>query len=115
MRRQVPFDTYILDFASHRERLVIEVDGSQHADPRHLAHDEIRTRKLEARGYAVLRYANCQVLQNLDGVMEDIIAKLTERRRMKFTAMPAQIAAEFPPPDPASLRSAVSTAPQGGR
>ncbi|MCE9521723.1 MAG: DUF559 domain-containing protein [Alphaproteobacteria bacterium] len=102
LRRQVPFDTYVLDFASHRERLVIEVDGNQHAELHRRRHDEARTRVIEARGYVVLRYTNYQVLQNVDGVMTDIVANLKKRRRIKFTSMPAFVAAELPPPDPAA-------------
>lgn len=111
----MPFDNYVLDFASHRERLVIEVDGSQHQEKRQRAHDEARTRVIEARGYLIVRYTNYQVLKNLDGVMDHLLEILKERHRTKFTAMPQHIGAEIPPPDPASLRFAVSTAPQRGR
>jgi very-short-patch-repair endonuclease len=65
-RRQVPFDRYVADFASHSLRLIIEVDGSQHdaADPAEAA----RTRYLEGRGYRVLRFWNRDVLLNIEGV-----------------------------------------------
>lgn len=68
-RRQAPFEQFVLDFVSHRERLVVEVDGSQHFEDKQRAHDEERTRFLESRGYLVVRYTNYEVLQNLDGVM----------------------------------------------
>ncbi len=93
LRRQVPFGKFALDFASHRERLAIEVDGRNHLEPRQRAYDEARTRFIEARGFMVVRYTNDQVLGNIDGVMENLLPLLNERRRIKFTGLP--------PPDPA--------------
>jgi very-short-patch-repair endonuclease len=63
-RRQVPFRQYIADFASHRARLVIEVDGGQHG----VAEDAPRTAIIEADGYRVLRFWNNDVLANIEGV-----------------------------------------------
>ena len=110
-RRQAPLGKYILDFVAHRERLVIEVDGDQHGLPAQRAHDEERTRFLEAGGYRVLRFGNCDILTNLAGVIDGIDAALKERRRVKFEA-------SGPPPDPpfgADAPQDVSTAPQRGR
>jgi very-short-patch-repair endonuclease len=73
-RRQVRIDRYIADFACHDKRIVVEVDGSQHA-PRSAA-DEERTKVLEASGYRVLRYWNNDVLTNIDRVLEDILSKI---------------------------------------
>jgi len=69
-RRQVRIGRYIADFACHGPRLIIEVDGGQHA--RQAAADLERTKGLEAHGYCVLRYWNNDVLTNIDGVLEDI-------------------------------------------
>jgi very-short-patch-repair endonuclease len=66
-RKQVPFGPYIADFCSHGARLIIEVDGGQHAMAGEL--DAIRTRVLEAEGYRVLRFWNNDVLGNADGVI----------------------------------------------
>ena len=70
-RRQVPFDRYVADFASHGLRLVIEIDGSQHEadDPAERA----RTRYLAERGYRILRFWNRDVLLNTEGVGEAIL------------------------------------------
>jgi very-short-patch-repair endonuclease len=73
-RRQVRIDRYIVDFACHATRLVIEVDGSQHDRS---ANDEKRTKVLEATGYRVLRYWNNDVLSNIDSVLEDILRAIT--------------------------------------
>jgi very-short-patch-repair endonuclease len=69
-RRQVRIGRYIVDFASHAARVVIEVDGSQHAT--RSAADSTRTKFLEAEGYRVLRFWNNDVLRNIDGVLEVI-------------------------------------------
>ena len=63
-RRQVRIGRYVADFACHATRVVIEVDGGQHATS---ATDEARTKVLEANGYRVLRYWNNDVLTNIDG------------------------------------------------
>jgi very-short-patch-repair endonuclease len=73
-RRQVRIDRYIVDFACHATRIVIEVDGSQHDRS---AADEKRTKVLEANGYRVLRYWNNHVLSNIDSVLEDILRAIT--------------------------------------
>jgi hypothetical protein len=62
-----------LDFACHATRIVIEVDGGQHAGS---AADEERTKVLEANGYRLLRYWNNDVLSNIDGVLEDILSAI---------------------------------------
>jgi very-short-patch-repair endonuclease len=63
-RRQVPIRSFIADFASHRARLVIEVDGGQHCAQR----DAKRTGLIEQEGYRILRFWNHDVLGNPDGV-----------------------------------------------
>ena len=74
-RRQVRVGPYIADFATHKTKLIIEVDGGQHAI--RTAADEERTRVLEANGYRVLRFWNNDVLQNIDGVLEEIQRTIT--------------------------------------
>ena len=69
-RRQVPMGPYILDFACLKARLVIEVDGGQHALA--IEQDERRTAWLAAQGFRVLRFWNNDVLRETDGVMERI-------------------------------------------
>jgi very-short-patch-repair endonuclease len=73
-RRQVSIVDYIVDFASHERRLIIEVDGGQHADN---AMDAERDPRLVAAGYRVLRFWNNDVLRNPDGVLEAILAELS--------------------------------------
>jgi very-short-patch-repair endonuclease len=74
-RRQIPIGPYIIDFACLASRLLIELDGGQHADT--VDADQKRTRWLETRGYRVLRFWNNDVLDNSDGVLETIRMHLT--------------------------------------
>jgi very-short-patch-repair endonuclease len=67
-RRQVRLGNYIVDFASHGLKLVIELDGGQHATQS--KRDAIRSQFLESEGYQVLRFWNDDVLKNIDGVLE---------------------------------------------
>ena len=71
-RRQAPFQSYVLDFVTHRERLVIELDGSQHGEADHRARDAVRDALLVAEGYVVLRFWNYEVSEDIDGVVESI-------------------------------------------
>lgn len=65
--RQFPVGQFICDFVSREHRLVIEIDGGQHALAR--SYDDRRTRFLEAQGYTVIRFWNNEVMDNLDGVL----------------------------------------------
>ena len=98
IRRKSPFGIYIVDFVSHSERLVIEVDGVSHEGSQQKAHDTKRTTFIESRGYAVVRFSNDDVLYGTGSVVNRIKQMLVERRATKFTAMPLHIRAEFPPP-----------------
>ena len=69
-RRQHPPDDFILDFVCLERRVVVELDGSQHADASD--YDTARTRKLDKDGFELLRFWNNEVFQNLDGVLEAI-------------------------------------------
>jgi very-short-patch-repair endonuclease len=69
-RRQVRIGHYIVDFASHGLKIVIELDGSQHAEQ--TKYDAQRTTFLDAEGYRVLRFWNSDVLAHIDDVLETI-------------------------------------------
>ncbi len=68
-RRQYPIGPYVADFCCRLARLIVEVDGGQHADS---AEDERRTAFLLGQGYRVLRFWNNDVLTNIEGVVETI-------------------------------------------
>lgn len=73
-RRQHPFETWVLDFVCLERKLVIEVDGSQHAET--TAADAARSSRLERAGFRVLRFWNHDVLTNTDAVVERIWREL---------------------------------------
>jgi very-short-patch-repair endonuclease len=87
-RRQQPIGPYIVDFFCPAVKLIIEVDGGQHAVNEKA--DASRTHWLEERGYRVARFWNNEVLANTDGVIWAILEALRA----------------YPPPYPP---------PQGGR
>jgi very-short-patch-repair endonuclease len=72
-RHQVPIGPYIVDFASHTHRLVVEVDGSQHGWSREAAGDRARSDWLQSEGYRVLRFWNSDVLLNMPIVIGEIM------------------------------------------
>ena len=74
-RKQVPIRHFIADFASHCAKLVIEVDGGQHATDE----DAPRSAIIKAEGYRVIRFWNNEVLGNREGVRHAIDAALRER------------------------------------
>lgn len=69
-RRQHPVGPYIADFACLERKLIIELDGGQHAD--NVAHDSRRTAYLESIGYRVIRFWNNDVLTKTESVMQAI-------------------------------------------
>jgi very-short-patch-repair endonuclease len=73
-RRQQPLGPYIVDFVCLEKRLVIEVDGGQHAEDAN--YDNNRDACLQEQGFIVLKFWNNDVLKNTDGVMDVIVEKL---------------------------------------
>lgn len=71
-RRQHPIGNYIADFWCGPLKLVIELDGGQHAKPENRAKDEDRTRFLNGRNIRVLRFWNSDVMDNFNGVLATI-------------------------------------------
>ena len=73
--RQEPIGPYTVDFVCRECRLIVEVDGGQHADsPR----DTVRDKWLIDRNYRVLRFWNNDVLGNMAGVLETIATALAD-------------------------------------
>jgi very-short-patch-repair endonuclease len=77
-RRQHPFAGYILDFCCLERRLVIELDGDQHAEPEAQRCDAQRDQALRRRGFRVVRFGNRQVLTEARVVLEVIRSLLDE-------------------------------------
>ena len=75
-RKQVPLGPYFADFASHSAKLIIELDGGQHATS--TQSDSDRTRFLEMQGFRVMRFWNNDVIGNVEGVVESIASQLEQ-------------------------------------
>src|SRR3712207_3299725 len=70
-RRQVPIDRYIVDFVCVDAKLVVELDGGQHAQ--HSDRDAARTAVLDSLGYIVIRFWNDDVIIRTESVLEEIL------------------------------------------
>jgi very-short-patch-repair endonuclease len=78
--RQVPLGPYIADFVCRENHLVIELDGTQHADS---DLDLMRTKWMNANGYSVLRFWNIEVMQQRRSVLDTIVAALEGRLKSR--------------------------------
>ena len=96
-RRQHPIGPYIVDFACLTRKILIELDGSQHAERQD--DDKKRDAFLHAQGYRVLRFWNNEVFENCFGVLEHIYEAVTKNP---------------PPQPPAPDGLTAPTPPQGG-
>jgi len=93
-RRQQPIGPYIVDFFCPAARLIVEIDGSQHASERHQARDAVRTEWLQAQGYAVVRFWTNEVMDELDAVCAAILAAARGAWR---TPLPERLRRSRPP------------------
>ena len=109
-RRQQPIGPYVVDFVCMSRKLVIELDGGQHAEQH--TYDKKRDEFLRGKGYRILRFWNNEVFQNCMDVLEPVYQALVDA--------PAQQpsfggSATGPPPhQPSPDGSASATPPQGG-
>jgi very-short-patch-repair endonuclease len=99
-RRQHPVGSWIADFCCPEKGLVVELDGSVHAQPSQARKDASRDRALARMGYTILRLPNGIVLQDSDA----FVSKVMERAQ----TLPNFFTGETSPPHPRPL------SPQGG-
>jgi methionine--tRNA ligase/methionine--tRNA ligase beta chain len=79
-RRQHIIGTYIADFVCLSKKLIVEIDGLIHELPENKLSDAARTAELEKFGFEVIRFANNEVINNTDEVLNLILNKLTEKK-----------------------------------
>jgi very-short-patch-repair endonuclease len=84
-RKQVPIGPYITDFACHAAKLIIELDGGQHAT----ANEESRTNFIKDQGFRLIRFWNSDVIENTDGVLMTIESALTPSPTRGIAAHPS--------------------------
>lgn len=80
VQRQKIIGNYIVDFYCAQAKIVIELDGSQHYEDAKIVKDRSRDQWLGERGILVLRYANSDIHLNFEGVCEDILHHIAERK-----------------------------------
>jgi len=71
-KRQVPIAPYIVDFLCSAAKVIVELDGPPHEDPRQKAHDEARDLFLRGQGFVVLRFSNDLMLGNGNLVLDSV-------------------------------------------
>jgi very-short-patch-repair endonuclease len=98
-RRQVPRVNFIADFLCDEAMLIIELDGSQHAE--RSIEDEKRTRYLESLGYKVIRFWNVDVMTNIEGTLDLLYAEASARRKTPSSGLR--------PPSPQGEKDAIAT------
>ncbi|MBE6646681.1 MAG: DUF559 domain-containing protein [Ruminococcaceae bacterium] len=85
VKRQKTIEHYIVDFYIPSAKIVVEIDGSQHYEPRHRMMDSERDIRLKELGITVLRYTNFDVRKRFEGVASDILKNIgLEFEDMKF-------------------------------
>ncbi len=77
-RRQHPIGPYIVDFICLERKLVVEIDGCQHGEERHIGRDSRRTAWLESKGYRVIRIWNRDVRLRLYEALEGVFGGIGE-------------------------------------
>ncbi len=87
-KRQKPIGRYVVDFVCLEEKLIIELDGGQHADQ--VDYDQVRDTWLKSEGYTVLRFWNNELMGDMESVLE----------RIRLTLSPS--------PSPTSVRGETS-------
>ena len=69
-RKQVPLGDYVVDFVCFGSKLILELDGAQHAEPEQAKFDAERTQYLEAAGFRVARIWRGDLFKDREGAME---------------------------------------------
>lgn len=85
-RRQRPIGRYIVDFICLEAKLIVELDGGQHATSDE--YDKSRTAFLESLGYRVVRFWNNEVTENMDGVLQRLHENLLRSRTNPTLTLP---------------------------
>ena len=113
-RRQQPIGPYIVDFACMPRKLIVELDGGQHAKQQ--AYDNKRDTFLKDKGFRILRFWNNEVFENCFGVLESIYNALHHHPPRQGGSKEASLSQRSfpPPPQPSPDGSLSATPPQGG-
>ncbi len=80
-RRQASIDDYVVDFLCMEIKLIVELDGSGHLDPKQKVKDEERQDDLKSWNYTLIRFFNNEIDENLNWVLEEILVKCDELKK----------------------------------
>ena len=113
-RRQQPIGPYIVDFACLPRKLIVELDGGQHAKQK--AYDKKRDTFLKDKDYRILRFWNNEVFENCFSVLESIYNALHHHPPLEGGSKDASLSGRGspPPPQPSPADSVSATPPRGG-
>ena len=113
-RRQQPIGPYIVDFACMPRKLIVELDGGQHAKQK--TYDEKRDTFLKDKGYRILRFWNNEVFENCFVILESIYAALHHHPPLEGGSKDASLSGRGSPPphQPSPAGSVSATPPRGG-
>ena len=79
--RQKPLDNFIVDFYCSELLLAVEIDGDSHVEQ--IDYDILRTEKLNSYGIEVIRYTNLEVINNIEGVYDDLKRRIKKMKVCK--------------------------------
>ncbi|TXN21631.1 MULTISPECIES: endonuclease domain-containing protein [Methylobacterium] len=114
-RRQAALGSYVADFCCLDAKLVIEVDGGGHGHDAQAAYDARRDAALAAQGFRVLRFTNAEVMREIDGVLETILAALNAPRSLRPCGEGSGMGvAPLAAPEPGGTTPTSNSSPQGG-
>lgn len=91
-KRQKPYGQYIVDFICIEHRLIVELDGGQHAEQ--MDDDKKRDAYFQTEGYTVLRFWNNEVMQHMEAVLEKIQAACGVANELRPLPNPLQLTGE---------------------
>ena len=78
-KRQYSIGPYFADFYCYKAKLIVELDGSQHCEPKAMEYDRKRTAYLQKQGFLVLRFSNVDVITQFRAVCETIDTAINNR------------------------------------
>ena len=78
-KRQYSIGPYFVDFYCYKAKLIVELDGSQHCEPKAMEYDKKRTAYLQKQGFLVLRFSNLDVITQFRAVCETIDAAVKKQ------------------------------------
>ena len=97
-RKQVPLGSFVVDFACHQAKVVVEIDGDTHYTDGAIRKDRARDAALARHGYKVLRFSNADVMHNPEGVYDTLVAAMGERTPSLASLRPQGSRATLPSP-----------------